>query len=220
MVGIEQVLGYKFSDSELLENSLTHRSYVYHATASPDNERLEFLGDSVISLIVCDFLYEKFTSVREDRLSKLKSTIVSQKNLASWANDISLGKYIKLSDSERDSGGGGKSSILAGCFEAVIGAIFLDGGFHSAKKVVLKFLDKIQWEELEADSKSMLQEIIQSMFNTLPVYNIIKEEGPAHNKIFEVEVIVKKKTYGRGVGKSKKEAQKNAAEDAIKNIKR
>lgn len=215
---IEQILGYKFKNSELLERALTHRSYLSKDNTTSDNERIEFLGDSVVSLVVCDYLFDKFQRIQEDELSKLKSAIVSQKNLASWGEKIGLGDFIKMSDAERSMGGARKSSIIAGCFEAIAGAIFLDGGFSEAKRFVVRFLEETNFNELEPDTKSILQEIFQRKFNTLPMYRVVKEEGPAHDKTFEVEVVYNDKVYGRGRGSSKKEAQKNAAEDAIKNL--
>lgn len=211
---------YSFGSSELLDKALTHRSYLNQNRGAGDNERLEFLGDSVISLIVCDYLYRKFEELQEDRLSKLKSSIVSQRNLSAWARSIDLGDSVKLSDSERTSGGDDKDSIIAGCFESVIGAVFIDGGFDAAGVIVRRFLEDQRLEDLENDSKSGLQEIAQARFSTLPIYRIIKEAGPAHEKFFEVEVDIKGNVYGRGAGRSKKEAQKNAAEDALGNLKK
>lgn len=218
MSDIEHVLRYKFNRTELLEKALTHRSYARKNEEPEDNERLEFLGDSVISLVVCDYLFSRFPHLREDSLSKLKSSIVSQKNLASWAQRLSLGEYVRLSDSERSSGGAGKDSIIAGCLEAIVGAIFLDGGFPCAQGFVHRLLEETKLDALEPDSKSILQEITQSRYGTLPVYRIVSETGPAHNKIFEIVVEIEGKICGRGRGSSKKDAQKNAAEDAIRNI--
>lgn len=219
MTDIETRLEYSFDSPELLSKALTHRSYLNQSRVEGDNERLEFLGDSVISLVVCDYLYGKFEELQEDSLSKLKSSIVSQKNLSSWARAVDLGASVRLSDSERSSGGAEKDSIIAGCFESVIGAVFIDGGFEAARAIVRKFLDSQRLEDLENDSKSGLQEIAQARFATLPAYRIVKEDGPAHEKIFEVEADIKGTVYGRGSGRSKKEAQKSAAEDALKNLK-
>lgn len=220
MTDIETRLQYSFGSPELLDKALTHRSYLNQNRGAGDNERLEFLGDSVISLIVCDYLYRKFEELQEDQLSKFKSSIVSQRNLSAWARSIDLGASVKLSDSERTSGGYDKDSIIAGCFESVIGAVFIDGGFAAAGAIVRRFLEDQRLEDLENDSKSGLQEIAQARFATLPIYRIIKEDGPAHEKIFEVEVDIKGNVYGRGAGRSKKEAQKNAAEDALGNLKK
>jgi len=220
---LENSLGYHFKSRQLLELALTHRSY-QASSPSPagtetDNERLEFLGDSVIGLVVCDYLYNTFRELQEDRLSKIKSYIVSQQNLSHWAESINLGDSIKLSESERLSGGAKKGSIISGCFESVIGAVFLDGGFESARRIVKNFLDKTSFDAIcENDAKSELQEISQERFGVLPIYRIINEEGPAHNKVFEIEVEIKGTPYGRGTGHSKKEAQKNAAEEALKKL--
>ncbi len=226
---LENQIGYHFKSLSLLDLALTHRSYHSvseknlsadtHEACFDNNERLEFLGDSVIGLVVCDYLYSNFPEMREDRLSKIKSYIVSQKNLSVWAESIGLGESIKLSDSERHSGGATKGSIISGCFESVVGAVFLDGGFEAARTLVKKFLDRMNFDGLENDPKSELQEISQEHFGVLPVYKILNEEGPAHEKIFDIEVEIQGKPYGRGRGRSKKDAQKAAAEDALKRLK-
>ncbi len=220
MFEVEALLGYRFKNETLLLQALTHKSFADQVEPAADNERLEFLGDSVLSVVVCRYLFERFPSLREDRLSKIKSTIVSQKNLALWAKDIKLGKYIRLSGSEKQAGGTHKASIVTGCLEAVVGAVFLDGGLEAAAVFIERFLAKTDMGEMEIDFKSELQEIVQRDFSTLPVYRVLSEEGPSHNKIFEIEVVINGSILGRGRGLTKKEAQKAAAAAAIKNIKK
>ena len=192
------------------------RNEVYHF------QRLEFLGDSIINLIVSEYLYSKFPFSPEGELSKMKSNIISQSFLANIANSISLDKYIILGKSVDLRQGRGKFSILADCFEACLGAVFLDGGLDSCQKIIHHFLELKNIEFLVKnqinDYKTFLQEFSQKNFQCLPVYRIIKEEGLEHPKIFYIEVYIDNVFYGEGRGRNKKEAEQDAANHALKKL--
>ena len=178
-----------------------------------DNERLEFLGDAILSTVVSARLFEHFPSYDEGQLSKLKSSIVSRRELAHWARNFSLGEYLYLSKGEEQSGGRSRSSILSNAMEAVIGAVYCDRGFKEAQKFVLRLVDL---DEVEAnDPKSELQEFLQKRYQVLPEYRVAKEKGPDHEKIFEVVVSLRNRALGRGRGASKKMAEQTAAAEAL-----
>ncbi|MDR2811602.1 MAG: ribonuclease III [Endomicrobium sp.] len=216
---LQEIIEYKFNNLEVLRTALTHKSYaVEYGGKKSYNERMEFLGDSILSAVIVETLYLIYPSESEGKLSQLKAQIVSASNLGIWAKEINLGDYIFLGKSEDIFEARDRESLLCDVFEAVVGAVYLDGGFENAKKFVLKFLD-VQKEIIITDYKSRLQELAQSVYKELPEYKIIKEFGPAHNKKFEAAVYVKGKLLGSGIGSSKKEAQQSAAEQAMKNIK-
>lgn len=219
--GLERVLKYQFRNSALARTAMTHRSYLH---ASPgrsgeSNERMEFLGDSVVGLAVNEFLYNKFPKLREGELTKMKSLLVSRVILSRTATVMGLGDYILLSEAENGSGGRGRASILADTLEGVIGAVYLDGGLEPARKLTERLLLREVHEILSdanlANYKSMLQEYVQGEFKTHPQYRISSENGPDHQKLFAVEVVVNGKTLGRGHGNNKKEAEQEAARDAL-----
>ena len=219
--GLERVLRYQFRNPALARTAMTHRSYLH---ASPgrggeSNERMEFLGDSVVGLAVNEFLYNKFPKLREGELTKMKSLLVSRVILSRTANLMGLGNYILLSEAENGSGGRGRASILADTLEGVIGAVYLDGGLEPARKLTERLLLREVHEILSdanlANYKSMLQEYVQGEFKTHPQYRISSENGPDHQKLFAVEVVVNGKTLGRGHGSNKKEAEQEAARDAL-----
>ena len=219
--GLERVLKYQFRDSALARTAVTHRSYL-HATpgrSGESNERMEFLGDSVVGLAVNEFLYNKFPKLREGELTKMKSLLVSRVILSRTATVMGLGDYILLSEAENGSGGRGRASILADTLEGVIGAVYLDGGLEPARKLTERLLLREVHEILSdanlANYKSMLQEYVQGEFKTHPQYRISSENGPDHQKLFAVEVVVNGKTLGRGHGNNKKEAEQEAARDAL-----
>lgn len=214
---LQKVIEYQFNNLEVLISALTHKSYAAETGFKNYNERMEFLGDSILSAIVVEYLYEKYPEEMEGKLSQLKSQIVSSANLSQWAKGINLGVFLLLGRSENTKEARERESMLCDAFEAVVGAIYLDGGFDNAKKFVLKFLNN-QKEIINTDYKSRLQEVSQAVYKELPEYEIIKETGPDHYKNFEAAVYVKNKLLGKGVGHSKKEAQQAAAEKAIKNI--
>lgn len=216
---------YKFKNIKLLYESLTHRSYLNEHTSPSikDNERLEFLGDAVMDLITTEYIYKKNFGSNEGELSKNKSKIISEKVWASIGRDIELGKYIFLSNGEEMNDGRNRDSILADAFEALVGAVFLDSDFETAKKIFLNLLEyKINnLDKIEGivDYKTTLQEITQMKYKTIPVYKTISEIGPDHSKIFEIEVSILSKKYATAQAKSKKEAEKKAAKIAIEMLK-
>jgi ribonuclease-3 len=220
--GFEAILHYKFKDPELARQALTHRSYLHSQPekgAGESNERMEFLGDSVVGLVVNEFLYRKFTSLREGELTKMKSLLVSRVILSRTAKLMGLGGYILLSEAETGSGGRDRASILADTLEGVIGAVYLDGGLEPARRLTERLLLRQVHEILSdanlANYKSMLQEYVQGEFKTHPQYRISSEIGPDHEKVFTVEVVVNQKVLGRGHGNNKKEAEQEAARDAL-----
>ncbi len=217
----EAVLGITFKDKILLEQALTHKSYANENNLDFHNERLEFLGDSVINLVISSYFFNKYPLKEEGKLSKLRANIVNQSTLEKLAINLNIGKYIKLGKGEISSGGRNRPSILADAFEAVIGSIYLDKGFTGARSFVLKQIkaDGL-FEKLESikDYKTTLQEVVQKQYKLVPIYRTIVEYGPNHSKTFEVEVIVKKKILGKGKGKSKKEAEQSAAKKALQKL--
>jgi ribonuclease-3 len=214
---LENIIGFKFHNRDLLVKALTHKSYPSDTGPSCDNERMEFLGDSVLATFVVDYLYNKYPEKDEGKLSQVKSQIVSQLNLSRWARDIELGDFVLMSKGEESTGGRKRDSLLSDTFEAIVAAIYLDGGFESARKFILGFLIK-QKRLTISDTKSKLQEYFQSKYKTLPEYKLINELGPDHEKIFEIGVYLKKAMLGKGKGHSKKEAEQSAAKEALKKI--
>jgi ribonuclease III len=222
--GFETILHYKFRDPELARQALTHRSYLHslpdkEKNGGDSNERMEFLGDSVVGLVVNEFLYRKFTSLREGELTKMKSLLVSRVILSRTAKLMGLGNFILLSEAETGSGGRDRASILADTLEGVIGAVYLDGGLEPARllteRLLLRQVHEILSDANLANYKSMLQEYVQGEFKTHPQYRISSEIGPDHEKVFTVEVVVNQKVLGRGRGNNKKEAEQEAARDAL-----
>jgi len=221
---VEARIGHRFSDRLLLEQALKHRSYVYsHQEHGIDsNERLEFLGDAVLDLLVADFLFRRYPGKREGELTQMKSLVVSRTVLSAKARALGLGEFVLLSPEERQAGGGTQPSILGDVFEAVIGAVYLDGGVEASRRLIHAcILD--DFEELIArkdytNFKSKLLEHIQGLGQGHPRYVVHAEEGPDHCKIFCVEVSVSGDRLGRGRGRSKKEAQQMAAKDALERL--
>jgi len=216
MESIEELIGYNFKNKELLREALTHKSYSTERGRASHNERFEFLGDSVLGLIVSYYLFTENPSQDEGDLSKVKSVLVSRGNLAEWANGLRLGDHLFLGVGERQTGGRTRCSILANSFEALIGAIYLDGGLESAAAFVR---GRLRTQDLggmeERDYKSALQEMIQKRHKKPPEYEIMTAEGPEHDKVFTVRVLIGRKVLGMGAGKNKKEAQQAAARNAI-----
>ncbi len=220
IVPLQQTLGYMFSDLNLLNKALTHKSYVNERNeALKHNERFEFLGDSVLDVLISDYLVRQFSDYAEGTLSKIRAAVVNESSLAGIARKIDLGKYLLLGKGENLSGGRDKSSILADAFEAVAGALFRDGGLESTGKVLLPLLelemDKYSDSWSFRDFKSDLQEYTQNQFVCTPSYKVVNELGPDHAKEFEIAVSVKNKIMGKGFGKSKKEAEQAAAQMAM-----
>jgi len=219
--GLEQRLGYKFRDRVLLEEALTHRSFLKEAGKERNSsyERLEFLGDAVLGLSVSQYLFENFPDKDEGELTKLKATLVSEANLSRRAKLISLGKYLYLSAEEEKSGGRSRPSILSDSYEALLGAIFLDGGLAAVERFIQTHLLKNLKETAEDKSmhnfKGELLELLQAEGEGIPKYEVLEEEGPDHQKMFTIGVYSKGKLLGTGKGLSKKEAEQNAAKMAL-----
>ncbi|MCL2389710.1 MAG: ribonuclease III [Elusimicrobia bacterium] len=213
----QKAINYKFKNINLLQNALTHKSYASEHTQN-SNERLEFLGDSVLSACVAGYLYNAYPHNEEGKLSKLKAQVVSSQNLFLWAESLNLEAVIRLGKAESRSASRLKEAIICDAFEAVIGAIFLDGGYDSATRFIISLLET-QSDFENQDHKSALQEVLQKHYKTLPVYKLVKEHGPDHEKKFEVGVYLKNRLLGSGSGFSKKEAQIVAAKEALNNLK-
>ena len=208
------MIGYHFHDEKLLRQALTHSSFANekHLKKHSDNERLEFLGDAVLEIISSEFLYKEYPDKPEGELTKLRASIVCEPTLALCTKDIALGEYLLLGKGENQTGGRGRKSILSDALEAVIGAIYLDGGFANAKEFIHRFILKdLENKKLFFDSKTILQEIVQANFKEVISYHLIGEEGPDHNKTFRVAVHIGEEEYGVGEGRTKKAAEQEAA---------
>ena len=215
MSSIEEIIGYSFLDKELLREALTHKSYSSEESFSSHNERLEFLGDSVLGLVAAYYLFKRHPGNNEGYLSKIKSALVSRPSLAKWAAAMGLGEHLLLGVGENLTGGKMRSSILSNALEALIGAVYIDGGLEPAEKIITAWLSTQTAELLETDYKSALQERIQKKHKTPPEYEVLGTQGPEHDKIFTMRVKIGKKILGLGSGKNKKEAEQSAAENAL-----
>ncbi|MCL2697738.1 MAG: ribonuclease III [Oscillospiraceae bacterium] len=219
MTEFEKKIGYAFKNKTLLNEALTHSSHASNKKRV-SNERLEFLGDSVLSLIVSKYLFEQLRDIPEGQLTKLRAGIVCEASLFGFAQKIDLGKELFLGKGEENTGGRERRSILADAFEALIAAIYLDGGHEKAADFVHKFLPKKEkltsGKPLLSDYKTVLQEIIQQNPEEKISYNLDSESGEAHNKIFTSSVLLNDQRIGTGTGKSKKEAEQEAAKGALK----
>jgi ribonuclease-3 len=214
----ENIIGYTFKNKELIEQALSHSSYANEKKrAGGSNERLEFLGDSVLSIVVSDYLYKNI-NVPEGELTKMRASLVCEKSLFVFAQQIELGEFLHLGKGEENTGGRERPSILADAFEAVIAAIYLDGGMEAAAKHILRFMPddiKRTKKPVLSDFKTLLQEVVQKNPEEKVEYVLIGEEGPDHNKRFVVEVCLNSQVIGKGKGKSKKEAEQLAAKEAL-----
>lgn len=224
MEKLQTTINYFFKDKNLLKVALTHSSYSNEAKETlKNNERLEFLGDSVISLIVANHLFEMFPNETEGELTKVRAFFVCDNSLSTFAKKINLGSYLKVGKGEEQAGGRKRPSILEDAFEALVGAIYLDGGFEKAKEFVLGFLPKkIDIKKIDSvtDYKTKLQEITQKHNKNLKIeYVLTKEIGPDHDKGFEIQLKICDETIGVGKGKSKKRAEQEAAKNSLANLK-
>ncbi len=216
---LEKRIGYHYKNISFLENALTHSSYaneVRHGVCS--NERLEFLGDSVLSVVVSDYIYRNCPDLPEGELSKLRAALVCEKSLCRFSKSLGVGDYLRLSRGERNLKGNERPSILADAFEAIIASIYLDGGMDQARKFILRFIEnemKNPRPRAFKDYKTTLQEIIQKNPEEHLSYVLTGEEGPDHDKHFYVEVHLNNNVIGRGGGRSKKEAEQQAAREAL-----
>ena len=217
---MERVIGYEFSDKTLLERAMTHSSYSNERKINKTecNERLEFLGDAVLEIISSDLIYKKYPDMPEGKMSKLRASLVCEPALYESSLAIKLGDYIRLGKGEEAGGGRNKPSVVSDAFEALIGAIYLDGGQKKSAEIILKYiLSNNQLENAEMqDSKSYLQELVQSAAgDNCITYEVVEERGPEHDKEYVVRVLVNGQELGRGCGKSKKAAEKDAASHGV-----
>ncbi|MCH5197726.1 MAG: ribonuclease III [Oscillospiraceae bacterium] len=216
MKELEEKLGYTFKNKELLSLALTHSSYANEKGKHQNNERLEFLGDSVLGFITAEYLFKAMPGTPEGELTKLRAAAVCEKSLAKFAEKIDLGKYIKLGKGELMSGGSERPSIVSDAFESVIAAIYLDGGIASARKFVLRFIKTAEMDvSLVTDYKTKLQEVVQRNPDEHLSYVLAAESGPAHDKTFTVEVYLNSNCISTGIGHSKKKAEQEAAKEAL-----
>ncbi|MBA4396380.1 MAG: ribonuclease III [Syntrophus sp. (in: bacteria)] len=216
----QKMLDYRFRDISLLDTALTHRSYVNEnpSEAECDNERLEFLGDAVLELCISDLLMKHFPAYQEGQLSQLRAAIVNEQPLAVLAKSFHLGDYLLLGKGEEASGGRTKPSLLANAFEAVIAAIFLDGGFEKTAALIRRLFTPLIEEGYRTyrDYKTNVQQMSQQAFKETPRYTLIHEYGPDHDKTFEIRISIADRIQATGIGKNKKEAEQRAAEQAIR----
>lgn len=219
---LENVIGYKFHNKHLLMQAMTHSSYANEKKLGKlgCNERLEFLGDAVLELISSDFLFATYPGIPEGELTKKRASMVCEPSLAYCAREFGLPEYLFLGKGEDMTGGRNRDSIVSDATEALLGAIYLDGGFANAKEFVLKFiLNDMEHKQLFYDSKTILQEIVQENGRQSVEYQLVKEEGPDHNKSFTVNALVNGKIMGEGFGHTKKAAEQAAAYEAIRKMK-
>ena len=213
----QEKIGYQFKDEQLLKQALTHSSYANekHLKKLSDNERLEFLGDAVLELTSSEFLFAHYPKLTEGQLTKLRASIVCEPTLAQCTEEIGLGEYLFLGKGEDQTGGRARKSILSDAMEAVIGAIYLDGGFANAKEFVLKYImTDIENKHLFYDSKTILQEVVQGEHERL-TYVLLEETGPDHDKSFTVGVLIGNREISTGTGHTKKAAEQEAAYQAL-----
>jgi ribonuclease-3 len=221
LASFQESINYSFNEIGLLNKALTHKSYANESSDDlKHNERYEFLGDSVLDLVVSDYTIDEFLEYKEGVLSKIRAAVVNESCLAGLARKVGLGPYLLLGRGEWLSGGQEKDSLLANAFEAVVGAVYQDGGFDSAIKTFLPLL-KPEIEKYASnlsfrDYKSELQEYTQNKMMCIPTYRVAREMGPDHQKQFEVVALIKGEELGKGVGRSKKEAEQSAAKEALR----
>ena len=218
---LEELIGYRFKDRELLTMAVRHSSYTneHHMDRIHCNERLEFLGDAVLELLSSEFLYQTYENYPEGELTKLRASLVCEPTLAYDARVFSLGQYLLMGKGEENTGGRGRDSIVSDALEALIGALYLDGGIEAARKFVRQYvLNDIAHKKLFYDSKTILQEIVQGKTGGDVKYRLVKEEGPDHDKKFTAEVWVGDKVLGCGTGRTKKAAEQSAAYHAIRTL--
>ncbi|QBI18983.1 ribonuclease III [Egibacter rhizosphaerae] len=215
---LQRALGYRFADPSLLDLALAHRSWAFEAGGEPTNERLEFLGDAVLGLVVTDRIFHQSPDSPEGRLAKARAAAVNTLTLAAVARDLGVGAQVRLGRGEEQSGGRDKDSILADTLEAIIGAAYLDAGIDAATALVRRLLDDRLDEILHSstlfDFKTSLQERVAALQHTLPVYRL-SEDGPDHQKQFTAAVYIDDELLGEGIGRSKKEAEQQAAQVAL-----
>ena len=219
---LQEEISYQFNDPDLLNEALTHRSYANESSGgtSRDNERLEFLGDSVLNAVISHLIMQRFPHCYEGELTRLRASLVNEKSLAKVSKDLGINQYLLLGRGESLRGGREKSSVISDAYEALIGAIYLDGGFEKAFGVVEKQFGPLLDRGLtdDGDFKTRVQQICQRRFGCPPRYRLSELKGPQHDKTFGVEIFIDGQVYGYGIGKNKKEAEQNAAQEALKRI--
>jgi len=212
----EEKLGYSFKDKNLLELALTHSSFANENKLKKNNERFEFLGDSLLGFVTAEYLFTEFKNRPEGEMTKLRAAVVCEKSLFKFAEQIDLGKYILLGRGEDGTGGRNRPSVVSDAFEAIIAAIYIDGGMEAVRPYILRFIkDAVKRETSFKDNKSLLQEEIQKVKGNTLAYEEVGEEGPDHDKTFVFRVKLNGEIIGEGKGKSKKEAEQNAAGNAL-----
>ena len=220
---LEKKIGYTFQDPELLKTALMHSSYTneQHIPKHRCNERLEFLGDAVLELVSSEFLFRRSPKMPEGKLTKLRASMVCEPSLAMCARDIGLGSYLYLGKGEESTGGRHRDSVTSDALEALIGAVYLDGGFTNAKEFIHQFvLTDLENKQLFYDSKTILQEMVQAEKGGKVTYRLVGAEGPDHDRTFAVEVLVADAVCGEGKGRSKKAAEQQAAYKAILSLRK
>lgn len=222
---LEKRIGYRFKDRNLLTEALTHPSKANESAGkTPDNQRLEFLGDSILGFVIGLELFSRYPSCREGELTRMRAAMVDGENLARLASGIDLGSYLILGRGEERSGGRSKRSLLADAYEALIAAVYLDGGMQSVQRVVKRqfghLLDGLSQGDISRDYKTELQEFTQSRLATVPEYELLETAGPDHDRVYRMAVLVGGKVEGEGSGRSKKEAQQAAARMALETLAR
>jgi ribonuclease-3 len=222
MKTLEEKLGYHFQNPALLDNALTHSSYAneHHLGSINSNERLEFLGDSILGMVVADSLYHTFPNLPEGDLTRLRANLVCENSLAMVARKLELGGYLKLGKGESISGGSDRPSIIADAVEAVLAAVYLDGGITQARRIIKRYIldNMAQVQEASRDHKTYLQELIQRQSGQVLTYHLVGQSGPDHAKRFTMEVRLNGTPAGTGEGRSKKEAEQMAAKAAIEKL--
>ncbi|SQB98559.1 ribonuclease III [Helicobacter fennelliae] len=215
-------INYHFKNKQLLIEALTHRSAKKHNANKHNNERLEFLGDAVLDLIIGEYLFCKFPQHNEGKLSKMRSSLVNEESFAKIARNIHIGDILILSQSEEQNNGRNKNSLLSDAFEAIMGALYLEAGIEKVKEIIYKLLDTLypnmNMDNLFMDYKTALQEITQARFGSIPVYKLIDEKGPDHDKKFAMQILIEDIIYATAIGNSKKNAQQSCAKIAYLKI--
>jgi ribonuclease-3 len=219
---IQERIHYSFRDEELLTRALTHKSFANENRLAHHNERMEFLGDAVLNLVVSEYLMETCPEMSEGDLSRLRAAVVSEPSLAAVSRGIGLGEFLLLGKGEEQTGGRNKDSLLADSLEALIASVYLDAGQEEARSFVLAFFEEKIRTTCSAratlDYKTELQELCQERLKILPEYRVVSETGPDHQKLFEVELSIRGEVLGRGAGRSKKEAEQRAAKEALEKL--
>jgi len=220
---LELELGHQFADDRLLKQALTHSSHAHEKNTSADNEQLEFLGDAILGFVVSDLLYRAHPGLTEGQLSKLKGFFVSAANLVKYAEQLHLGQYLHLGKGEEKTGGRTKQALLVDAFEAILGAVYLDGGLEASRRLIVRFFESQIAEVGDAgsqfsDFKTTLQQTLQARSLEPAHYELVSETGPDHQKLFTVEIELRGETIAHGIGLTKKAAEQAAAKQALQKL--